>query len=428
MRIRLAWLAMAVTTLVVIAYTVPLVVLVDRQAADRAKVRVENDAQSLATVVALAVATTPEVTPESIESATGGLGPGLGVVLSDGSVVGEADPTSPIVSGALAGSQAAGEVEGRWEVALPVGYPAGFIAAVASTPMADLSAGVTQATVVLVGLGLALIGAAVFVADRLGRSLTRPVSDLAATAHSLAEGNLQTRSEVNDPPELAEVGDALNELAGRLDHLIASEREMMADLSHRLRTPLTALRLQVEGIEDPAVRQPVVSQVERMETSVDRLIKEVRDGRRPPSQCDLVEAVGRRLQYWSLLAEAQGRSLVRVLAPGPLPVAASEDDIGAMLDALLGNVLSHTPPGTGLSLTVAAQPKQAALVVADEGQGFPSGFDPTERGASGAGSTGLGLDIARQVAEAAGGSLLLTTAPSGGAMVVASFPLKREPG
>jgi signal transduction histidine kinase len=172
----------------------------------------------------------------------------------------------------------------------------------------------------------------------------------------------------------------------------------------------------------------VVSQVERMETSVDRLIKEVRDGRRSPSQCDLVEAVGRRLQYWSLLAEAQGRSLVRVLAPGPLPVAASEDDIGAMLDALLGNVLSHTPPGTGLSLTVAAQPKQAALVVADEGEGFPSGFDPTERGASGAGSTGLGLDIARQVAEAAGGSLLLTTAPSGGAMVVASFPLKREPG
>ncbi|MBO3743413.1 ATP-binding protein, partial [Actinoplanes flavus] len=93
-----------------------------------------------------------------------------------------------------------------------------------------------------------------------------------------------------------------------------------------------------------------------------------------------------------------GRDVRQDLPAGPVPVAAAADDLAAALDALLGNVFAHTPDGTPLSVTLTARPGGGAvLTVADSGPGFPSG-GAARRGASGDDSTGLGLDIARQVA------------------------------
>jgi signal transduction histidine kinase len=108
--------------------------------------------------------------------------------------------------------------------------------------------------------------------------------------------------------------------------------------------------------------------------------------------------------------------------PGPVAAGVAAGDLAAVMDALLGNVFAHTPEGT--PFTISLRPRDgggAVLSVEDAGPGFPAG-DPVARGASGGGSTGLGLDIARQAAEASGGSLAVGPRSAGaGARVVAEL-------
>jgi signal transduction histidine kinase len=109
-----------------------------------------------------------------------------------------------------------------------------------------------------------------------------------------------------------------------------------------------------------------------------------------------------------------------------MPVGVSEVDLSASLDALLGNVFSHTPEGTAFAVTVTGRPGGGArLVVEDSGPGFAA-VDAVRRGASGAGSTGLGLDIARRTARSSGGDLTLGTSDSGGARVVIDLGPPRD--
>ncbi|MEQ4724849.1 HAMP domain-containing protein [Nonomuraea sp. B19D2] len=88
----------------------------------------------------------------------------------------------------------------------------------------------------------------------LALAVTRPVDGLARVSHRLAGGDLTARAEPGGPPEVRSVALALNHLAGRIDGLLAAERESVADLSHRLRTPLTGLRLDAESLRDPEGR------------------------------------------------------------------------------------------------------------------------------------------------------------------------------
>ena len=138
-----------------------------------------------------------------------------------------------------------------------------------------MRAGVTRTWLVLGGLGLVLLLLALLVADRLARSLTRPVTDLAATAHRLSAGDLSARTTPTGPAEVREVGTAVNRLAGRIGELLAAEREAAADLAHRLRTPLTALRLDVEGL--PAGdRERLLADVDAVSRGIDDVISEAR--------------------------------------------------------------------------------------------------------------------------------------------------------
>ena len=126
--------------------------------------------------------------------------------------------------------------------------------------------------------------------------------------------------------------------------------------------------------------------------------------------------VADRAAFWAVLAEDTGRVMTQDLPSAPLPVAVAADDLAAALDALLGNVFAHTPDGTALSVALSGKSGGALLVIADEGPGFSS--SEAMRGASGGGSTGLGLDIARQVAS----SFEVTSSPSGGAVVRLELP------
>ena len=129
--------------------------------------------------------------------------------------------------------------------------------------------------------------------------------------------------------------------------------------------------------------------------------------------------VADRVRFWSVLAEEQGRAVAASIPATPLPVPVPSAELGAAVDTLVGNVFAHTPPGVPFTVTVRVD--GPTLVVADRGPGFPPGFDPTARGASGAGSTGLGLDIVRRLAERCHGSLRVGAAPEGGAVVEVVF-------
>jgi signal transduction histidine kinase len=416
-RRRLAILSLATTALVVISFLVPLGLLVRRQAEDRARLEAERSAQSTASLLALAA--TLEQSAEAIDSALGPIPSGTIVVLSDGTVFGEPLPTQgSLIEEALARQATITDlVEGGWELALPVIGREG--AAVVDVFVTDdeLREGVSSAWLLLGLLGVLLVGVAVWVADRLGQSLVKPIVDLASTARRLGAGDLDARVEPADPDEIREVGESFNWLAERLEALLAEEREAAADLSHRLRTPLTSLRLQTEKVSDVKEREELLGQVDRLEEAIDRLILSTRSERETgPASSDLSDVVTKRLAFWRVLADEQGR-VTTVGIDGPVPrVALSSEAVEAMVDALIGNVFAHTEPGVAFAVSVGSENGRPWLEVSDEGQGLPMG-GLAKRGVSGAGSTGLGLDIVRRTAEQAHGSMELNDRPGGGAVI-----------
>jgi signal transduction histidine kinase len=133
----------------------------------------------------------------------------------------------------------------------------------------------------------------------------------------------------------------------------------------------------------------------------------------------------KRVTFWRVLAEEQGRSVTVADSMHPLLVPIPEDVVGSIADTLIENVLTHTQAGVELRVGWRAEGDFATVRVEDSGPGFSQGFDPTTRGVSSRGSTGLGLDIARKTAEAAGGSLRWGRSQLGGALVEVRLPLVR---
>lgn len=115
-------------------------------------------------------------------------------------------------------------------------------------PEGEESNGVATAWLMLAGVGIALIVGSVAVADRLGVRMVKPAQRLAGAAHDLGEGRLGTRVREEGPTELRSAAVAFNSMADQVVQLLANERELAADLSHRLRTPLTVLRLNAASL------------------------------------------------------------------------------------------------------------------------------------------------------------------------------------
>jgi len=282
----------------------------------------------------------------------------------------------------------------------------------------DLHAGENGWFLLLGGVALGLLLLGVGAGELLTRRIVRPLIDTARTAAQLSGGDTSARAPTDGPGEVADVGRALNRLADRIDELIAEEREPVADLSHRLRTPLTALRLDAEALADPAEAERMSGHATTLERTLTAVIhaarRPQREGRLP--KCDATAVVSERIEFWSALTEEQERAGTIALPSTPLPVRASDEDLAAAVDALLENVVAHTPEGT--SFAVRLSPREAGgavLVISDDGPGIPR-TEPV-RGRSDRGSTGLGLDIARRCAESSGGAMAISAGPSGGAVV-----------
>ena len=419
-RRRLALIAAIATGTVMLAFCVPLAFFVRSVAYDRAVDAAELQARSLAAELA-SVRDTAAIGRIAREANSAAASRAT-VYLPGGAAIGRPGATRvaipPAVRAGHPGDTAAGGGRQVWE---PVHHSAAQ-AVMVPVPPGELTKGVARAWALLFGTGALLVLFAVALADRLGRSIVRPLLALEDVTHQLRDGDLDRRYQPAGPYEVAEVGQAVNELADRINSLLASTRVAAADLGHRLRTPLTAVRLAAEAVTGDAERAKLTTSLDDLESAVTRLMTETRQAPRPVSRrADLAGAVRDRMAFWTVLAKSQQR-LASVSVPARrADVALGREELGAAIDALLSNVFTHTPEGTPFSVHLrraAPAARSWSLIVEDQGTG-PSQQAPT---AGKRGGTGLGLDIVRRTAELAGGTVEIGHSKSGGYRVEVRLP------
>jgi signal transduction histidine kinase len=431
-RTALALVSAAVTSMVAIAFLIPLAVIVRDVARDRAFTSAQLAGAAIEPV--LAVTTDRATLEQAIDSTPAGAAGQVAVYLTAAPTAGGGGGTSgggTVVGGPQRASAAdlrvatsaarsfIAPVPGGYTVLQPVALADGRLAVTeVYVPAAEVSRDVTASWAVMTAVALVLIGVSVLVADRLASRVTRPARELARAAATLGEGDLSARSTARGPAELAAVGHAFNVMAERLNGLITAERVMAADLAHRLRTPLTALRMNASALGPGRAANDTRLAIDRLEQEIDLII---RAARRPaldePSGCDAAEVLADRFAFWSALAEDQGRPCQLTGAGQPAPVPVPRSDLAAATDALIGNIFKHTAEGTGFAVTLHRGEGGVLVLFADGGPGIADPAAALRRGSSGANSTGLGLDIARRVAESTGGGLKVDTSALGGAQV-----------
>lgn len=416
MRRRIALLVGATTSAIILGFVVPLGLLVRQLAHDRAMTAATDEANTVALLVSN-VHDDPAIV-DVVATMTKRAGSRISVVAPDAAsqVV---DPTvTDDIERARAGASFTRVIDDGVAIVRPVVTDDGTYVVRGIVSTAQLRQGVGRAWGAIGGLGAVLLMAALGLANFLGKRVSTPVTDLVRVAHRLHDGEIDARATPSGPPETVELGEALNQLAERVSELLMAERAAVGDLAHRLRTPVTALRLDAESVADPLLATRLQEHVGRLQRAIDAI---VRDARRPLqhtlwARCDARAAVAERMFFWSALAEDQGRPVRVELPAGTLPAAVDAVDLTDVLDVLVDNVFAHTAEEVGFAVRLRGIDGAVELIVSDTGPGIP----PDGGGAHRQGSTGLGLQIARRTVTAIGGSFEVVSGP--GTTVTVTLP------
>jgi two-component system OmpR family sensor kinase len=253
---------------------------------------------------------------------------------------------------------------------------------------------------------------------RFARWVSAPLARLETVAAEAGAGDLSTRAEEEGPPEVRSLAAAFNHMIGELEQLVRSQEEFVADASHQLRTPLTALRLRLENLGGEATEsvradlERALEEVERLSRLVDGLLALARAEVSPPERVDLAKLVEDRIEAWSALAAEQE---VKLEANVKGTALAGRDRLAQTLENLLSNALAVSPQGG----TVLVGGSGGELHVIDEGPGMTAeererAFDRFWRGGGAGTGSGLGLAIVKRLVEIDEGSVELRAAPAGG--------------
>ena len=295
--------------------------------------------------------------------------------------------------------------------------------------------------IALIGVGLVALLFGLVVAWLLAGTLANPLRGLARAARRVAGGDLDARASVEGSAEQREVATAFNDMTGRMSSTLRGQREFVANASHQLRTPLTGLRLRLEAAalksHDPEVERELSAaehETERLARLLSELLTLAGGGERPePQALDIGEVIDAACRRWEGPAERSDHEL-RVEPGPPSSVAASPEDLAAILDNVTENALNYSPPDTAVTLTWTSDGETVRIAVLDEGPGINPDeaervFQRFYRGSASAGGvsgTGLGLAVVESLAARWGGEVTLTNRPEGGARAEVAFAAVRS--
>jgi signal transduction histidine kinase len=447
---RLLFGYLTTTIVVLLVLEIPLAIFYKQREIDRLKLGVERDATVLATQYEDLLEAGGPLDQASAAAYAKRTGVRVVVVDKAGTSVldtagrpGRDFATRPEFRSALAGMRAEGTRHsntlhtGLLYVAVPVasgGKVFGAVRLTLDTP--EVNAVVHQYWLGLVGVAAVVLVAMAGIGWAIARSMTRPLRQLTGAAARFATGDLTTTAPDPDaPPEIAALGATMNTMAQRLDQLLAEQREFVADASHQLRTPLTALRLRLENLQSASASTDesedlgaAIDETNRLAGLVGDLLMFARAEESPaPQAVDLVQLAADRVDTWSALADAADVTLEFAAPDGPARALAVPGGVEQILDNLIDNAITAAPPQTRVTVTVRRGHAQHRLMIADEGPGLSDAlkaralerfwrFDRSNPG------SGLGLPIASALAKASGGTLALEDSHAGGLAVTVTLP------
>ncbi|MFI5779706.1 histidine kinase dimerization/phospho-acceptor domain-containing protein [Nocardia sp. NPDC051570] len=399
---------MAVTALSMLLFAVPLTIAVERMYYTEAVTELQRDAFRAAATV-----------PGGSEGvARPHANRTVGVYTVDGRLIRQNGPATSPLAAAAADGHIHVLIEGP---DLAVSVPIWTDRVVAATVRVSMPYGLVReqthgAWLLMVLLGLTAVGIAALLARYEGGRIARPLERLTASARALGDGDFTIDPHRSRIAEADTLADALQVTAGRLGRLLERERAVSTQVSHQLRTPLTALLLGLEAaLARPGadLRQAVVTALrrgERLESTIEDLLRLAREhettARPALATADLLDAVR---DHWQTIFTERGRSLRVSCAADLPPIHASATAIRHVVEVLVDNALVHGAGPTTLSAHTVAE--DLLIEVSDHGPGLtdpdaafaprPTGRDDTH---------GIGLALARSLVEAEGGRLVLRQA------------------
>ena len=271
---------------------------------------------------------------------------------------------------------------------------------------------------------------------RLSRRLSAPLIYLAAQAEQIGSGQVRARVESSGIEEIDLVSEELARTGERMAGRLAAERQFAADASHQLRTPLTALSMRIEEIELVSSQEEVraearscLEQVERMTRVVTDLLDANARSNGQTEAIHILEVFNTAREEWEDRFESEGRPLV-FLDEAEMPVLAEAGKLGQVLATLIENSLRYGAGTTTVRARKGTSKRGIVIEVSDEGEGVPDEIAPNvfEKGVSGHGSTGIGLALARDLAQAMGGRLeLAQNQPPVFTVSLAAIPKSLDP-
>ncbi len=298
----------------------------------------------------------------------------------------------------------------------------------------DVNARIRKFWLALVAIAAVILIAVALVGWALARSVTRPLRQLAATASRFARGDLTVGPETSTgPPEVRALADTMSAMARRLDELLRSQRTFVADASHQLRTPLTALRLRLENLQSRLPAEPsaeldaAIDETTRLGTLVNNLLHLARaDEQQSQGIADLARLTRDRIDTWTAVADTNDVTLIADVPDDRLLVEAAPGAIEQILDNLLDNALTASPPHSTVTTRITSTATTHDLTVIDEGAGLSDEEKSLAtqrfwRGNTSSPGTGLGLAIVDSLATASGATVHLADAPGSGLTVTVTF-------
>jgi signal transduction histidine kinase len=340
---------------------------------------------------------------------------------------------------ARGGTTNSGEVNGLVYVSVPLGPRTDQEGAILVARADDtVDRRVHTFWMLLVALGAAVLLVAFGVGYRLAKWAIDPLQQLDERAAELGGGNLAVRADTSHgPPEVKALAATFNEMAAQLDQLVTSQRRFVADASHQLRTPLTALRLRLDNLDpsDPdsvsTTRDAALVETARLTRLVDGLLQLARS-EAPDSErkvVDVVDVTMQRADAWTLLAQESAIDLTHHAPSRAVHATLVSGQLEQVLDNLLANALDASSPGGAVSVAIDAGDTDVEIHVVDNGRGMTDeerarAFDPFWQSPSGRsnGSAGLGLAIVEQLVRGNGGHVTLSRSDAGGIDATVHLP------